>query len=503
MIIKHSIHNWLFYFLLILHLAGATTGCKSDQATIEEAQTQKNSLVLTARGVTVTEPTGDNNYDTYIKTLRIIGFDANENVICNKMHQGDELKVVDNGNAIEINQLLEESFSGGNCTFYFIANEEGYSIQPSGTLSQFLGTDIESAPTKEALSTCIISFDSPSQNKAPGSYPILMTASSTNAIKQGQNQIKTIHLIRCLAKMQLKVLKDDAYTNDIEVNNVKLQGTYPTSYSLFDTRDYKNYGTAPFSTELTNTDITTPFTGKTLYFPEMLVENATTDNNLRFSFSLTAEGVTDNYEINIGAGNSDEVTDYNIYRNHWFRTTVNFGGWQNLINIKYSVADWFKKDINLDFSHPTTVCEPIKENDYSTEVYYVNTSILQKKLDAAFGLKFTMSQPLNQKWTVTSEGGDFDIMVFNHEDKDITNSPEKWISGQLAFKIYVIPNRPLSEKATNETTLRISTLSWGGSNDLLLINENRLFNKTGSNQPLQTEIKITQVAEPEDTATQP
>lgn len=157
------------------------------------------------------------------------------------------------------------------------------------------------------------------------------------------------------------------------------------------------------------------------------------------------------------------------------------------------MADWTQKDIDLEYNYPTTVCSPVKENNYSTEVYYVNTTDLSTKLEAAFGLKFSMTAPANQKWTITLDGGNYDIMVFDYLNQDITNAPEQWISGEQPFCIYIIPNQPYSENS-GDGILRISTLTWGGENDLLLINEAKKFNS--SDNPSQTEIRIQQIEEP-------
>lgn len=489
MINKHSIYNWLFFPLLAFMLAGSVASCIKDSVIEEEDTSGKSTLSITVRGVTTTAPT-DGDYDEYIKTLRVIGYDADGKVVCNQMHQGAELSLVTREDAIQINQLLEESFQGGTCTFYFIANEEGYSIYNSSTtLSTFLGND----PDKTTLEGCIVSF-APTADKVPGDYPILMTASSSSQyLKPGDNQMGKVYLIRSLAKIQLKVLKGEKYTGNLAVSGVKLHGAYPDSFSLWNTQQYTGYQSVSIDAQLNNVDNTTPFTSSALYFPEKLGKTANTDTDLKFIFSLSAEGVTNNYEIGIGAGVENQVTDYNIYRNHWYVTTATFLGWQNLININYSVADWTQKDIDLEYNYPTTDCSPVKEDNYSTKVYYVNTTDLSTKLEAAFGLKFSMTAPANQKWTITLDGGNYDIMVFDYLNQDITNAPEQWISGEQPFYIYIIPNQPYSENS-GDGILRISTLTWGGENDLLLINEAKKFNS--SDNPSQTEIRIQQIEEP-------
>lgn len=81
MINKHSIYNWLFFPLLASLLAGSFASCINDPA-MEEDTSGKSTLSIMVRGVT-TNPEQD-GYDEYIKTLRVIGYDNTDAVVCNQ-----------------------------------------------------------------------------------------------------------------------------------------------------------------------------------------------------------------------------------------------------------------------------------------------------------------------------------------------------------------------------------------------------------------------------------
>ena len=154
------------------------------------------------RGITTTDPGSNGSYDDYVKTLRIIGFDANGSVVCNQLFDYDEstteipdfiVQGIGEDAQINITQALEDAFQGGVCDFYFIANEEGYSVYTNGqagvALSDFLGTsgNLEQAPSKDALDKCVIA--TPTGIATLGSSPILMTTSVRSTLKPGDNTI--------------------------------------------------------------------------------------------------------------------------------------------------------------------------------------------------------------------------------------------------------------------------------------------------------------------------
>lgn len=322
MINKHSIYNWLFFPLLALMLAGSAASCINDPV-MEEDTSGKSTLSITVRGVT-TNPT--DGYDEYIQTLRIIGFDASENVVCNQLfdyvpnNDVPDFIIIQGEGAdakINITQTLEEAFQGGTCDFYFIANEQDYAVyntQPdSQLLSDFFGNNVSLVE----LENCIIAYteDEPGETNQ---RPILMTTSVRTTLRPGDNTINNIELVRCFAKVQLKII-DQTKLVDV-VDNPILEVTYPSYYSLWDESQDANWiSNAPEKNiELTLEKGTIEqdnqsyrlFTSQEIYFPERLFDQDSNieDNALKFSFTLNGTSYT--AAVADAAG-----TDFNIRRN--------------------------------------------------------------------------------------------------------------------------------------------------------------------------------------------
>lgn len=401
-----NLYRYLFLSLLTGLLMFSTTGC-SDSIPVQEAGdvTSRASLAVDVQGVSTTVPT-DGNYDTYIETLRVIGFDASGNVLCNKRYAnnsvgGNGLTVTDG--QFQLTQPLDGAFQGGTCRFYFVANEEYYTLyQTNRRLSDYLANP---ALAEADLKNCVIAY-APTPDRISGSYPILMTAvSDPQFIRPGMNRMEAVSLMRSLVKVQLQVLKGAAVTDGVTVSEVKLQGTYPDSYSLWNTRDYTGYTSQPMDVDLFSTDPNRPFIGPVMYLPEKMMRGQSTDQDLKFTFS----------------------------------------------------ADLFAR------------------------------------LSAAFGLRFLMTEPVGQLWTATLQGGYYELMVFDYLGNDITADKSKWISGKEPFTVYVIPTQPY-DKNPGEGVLRIATRTWGGENDMLLINRDNRFN--ADDHPLQSEIRIRQIEAP-------
>ena len=166
---KQYIYHWLFFPLLVLLLASGVASCSNDPAMEEEATYGKTSLVVTVRSITTTpDDNATTYYDEYVKTLRIIGFDASGNLVCNGFY--DQLEQVTHDTSIEITQELQ-NFQGGTCKLYFIANEDNYTTTSNATsLTAFL-EDENSTLTEKKLNDCIINASS--TNDSWGTNPIL------------------------------------------------------------------------------------------------------------------------------------------------------------------------------------------------------------------------------------------------------------------------------------------------------------------------------------------
>ena len=275
----------------------------------EEATYGKTSLVVTVRSITTASDDATTYYDEYVKTLRIIGFDASGKLVCNGFY--DQLDQVTNAASIEITQELQ-NFQGGTCKLYFIANEDNYTTTSNATsLTAFL-EDENSTLTEKKLNDCIINASS--TNDSWETNPILMTAQTSVYIQSGKTEqnIGTIELVRCVAKVQLQIVDETGSANITETST--LSGSYPKSYSLLDVGTYTSWtGDNSYSVELKlkeKADDKTLYTSQEIYFPERLFtpDANTEDNALKFSFTLNETSYT--AAVADAAG-----TDFNIRRN--------------------------------------------------------------------------------------------------------------------------------------------------------------------------------------------
>lgn len=370
MINKHSIYNWLFFPLLAFLLAGSVASCINDPAMEEEKTSGKTTLSITVRGVTQ-EPEKD-GYDEYIKTLRLIVFDAS-GLVCNEFYNQEAISkwTVMGDGANTYYDIIQElqNFSGGNCRFYFIANEEGYTVYGDDNTSLLTDLLSKDGLTEDGLKKCIIASD----DQDWSAKPILMIANpSARYIKPGDNiKIADVKLIRCVAKVQLIVQKDntDKYRipeNDVvTISDVSLHGTRPDSYSLWNTKSHfatNSVYTHNFTIANVNvgygTDGSSAYTSDMVYFPETLSPNNTTEGVLYFTFTLNYKPNGANtptvrtYTVAIGEDPDDDgtVDDYNIYRNTVYTVTATLQWQPTEPTMNIQVDAWDEKEMSVEFN---------------------------------------------------------------------------------------------------------------------------------------------------------
>lgn len=309
----------------------------------------KSTLSITMRGITTTDPsTSGESYDDYVKTLRVIGYDNTGAVVCNQKYSGAELGNVE-GTApntyIEITQTLEDAFQGGVCDFYFIANEEEYFVYNSQTtLSQYLNTD----PKKDALDQCMIA--TPTDLAILGSFPILMTTSVRSTLKPGDNTINNIELVRCFAKVQLKII-DKTGSATVGENPV-LTGTCPKFYSLWDgstTGNWASFDDNKVDIPLALKEETIEVDGQAyplhtsqeIYFPERLFGEGNNEkvNAMKFSFTLNGKS----YKPAIA---NSEGTDFNIRRNTHYTVTATLNS-TPVVTFNIEVIPWTEVEVDV------------------------------------------------------------------------------------------------------------------------------------------------------------
>lgn len=316
MINKQSIYYWFFFPLLALLSAGSLTSCIYDSVLEEEDTSGKSTLSITMRGITTTDPGSSGSYDDYVVTLRIIGFDANGSVVCNELHEGTDFAIIND--ALNITQTMEDTFQGGVCDFYFIANEDWYFVYNNspGDLSTFLS----SISSKSELEDCMLA--TPEDLETLGSYPILMTTSVRSTLKPGDNTINNIELVRCFAKAQLLLKVESEVTKPVSTK-VSLCVPAPDSFYLLPGKEEEitstttlsytmSEGSQPMNTELITSDYF--FISEVVYLPERYLSANTEKNAIKYQITLDKA-----YEVPI-ADNTTGNLDYSIKRNYAYTT---------------------------------------------------------------------------------------------------------------------------------------------------------------------------------------
>lgn len=373
MINKHSIYNWLFFPLLASLLAGSVASCINDPA-MEEDTSGKSTLSIMVRGVT-TNPEQD-GYDEYIETLRIIVFDASGKVY-NQFYSKNDIEkwniiISETDTYYKITQELA-NFSGGSSRFYFIANEGGYTVYGDDNNTLLTNLLSKKGLTEDELKECMMASTPDDQNWS--TKPILMIANpSAQYIKPGDNiEITDVELVRCIAKVQLIVQKDNTTENKIPVSDVvtisdvSLHGTRPESYSLWDTKSYFAINNSEYQHDFTitdgnktvgyGTDGSPAYTSDMVYFPEKLYQDNTAEGDLYFTFTLTytPEGgtaIVRTYTVAIGEDADDDgvVEDYNIYRNTIYTVTVTLQWQPTEPTMNIQVDAWDEKEMSVEFN---------------------------------------------------------------------------------------------------------------------------------------------------------
>lgn len=256
----------------------------------------------------------------------------------------------------------------------------------------------------------------------------------------------------------------------------------------------------PDRTKLTSTNTTLVATA---YMPENPYgSNNTHDDGLyddQYDGTGTANSpykLTVRYQAGTGTSNK-EIYLPAVKRNQ----TVNIFGLLRGEEVKFyvRVADWETVDVTLD-DYPTySDCE-LAENrtGYITTAQYVTVDApdnvtsaeLTTQKAAAFACTFNMTAPDGHVFTPVLTGageGRFKLYIENSSHYEVTECK----AGEGAYTIYVIPTAPYDadNEALNTVYLLITTRTWAGAADPLLINQKHQWNE--GNHPQDDRILIT------------
>ena len=174
------------------------------------------------------------------------------------------------------------------------------------------------------------------------------------------------------------------------------------------------------------------------------------------------------------------------------------------VRLYVRMDDWDVKDVDLK-DYPTYSDCGLAENrsGYTTEAGYVAVGNpitydeREKQLKAAFACTFNMTAPGGHEFVPKLTGaGEARFKLYI--ESAAHNEVSQCTAGQGVYTIYVIPTEEYDEDKPNTVDLLITTHTWAGPVDPLLINLNRNWN-AGDN-PQDDRIRIT-LKKPEATTT--
>ena len=332
---KRYIHRWMLAPVLACLLL-ATASCSKDVAETEAVPSPGGTyLTIVTRGINTTD---ENEYEDYVGKLRVMAFDSEGKIVVNELATLPE--TVGTQDEVEITKELPAgTITSGVYTFYFVANEDGYTT--TMTSSQDLSVALTDVDTENGLKNIQVKVDMTTTGTVkPSSVSsmLMSTEAYTAIIREGEvnkiGETNHIELIRAFAKAQLALKLADGNTGDVSPNvvtKVTLNGSIPDSYCLIPGNDTPIASTISIDeTELTedengtlfDTDASispTPFyISETVYLPERYLTNNSSENAL--TYSITIDGDNNSYSAPIAEEKEDNTIDYNIKRNYAYTT---------------------------------------------------------------------------------------------------------------------------------------------------------------------------------------
>lgn len=505
------------YMLLpLLCLLAGTAGCgnEADMPGDDAGQEPAGGgtyLVIHTRAI---NNASTENMETYVSSIRVIGFNAEGKQVCNGLHKGNDITINGSGDAATaiIRQKVEKQ---GVVTLYLIANEawnnaeggKGYETYIAGETGQTFLTEALSneALTEEELKKIIVRY-------APrfylrGGNPFLMTAKETVLISgTGDVTLGTVQLERVFSKLEVTFAMDSKGTTETldgaEVTELKLntRRRIPRRINLIGGKDKTSPMVEQYIKELNllayydtdDKESGEPESGKlsgtsrtfTAYLPEciFLSENNTKENAWILSVKVKTKGgrVVEN---TLALDNDD--TDYNIYRNRCYRVNASIPD-TDPIRLSLNVANWetttatveWSKKVEFDFGSNAT---PITETDLITRETKTYFRVFHKQVDDSqeglLSFTFKLTKPEGATWTASlSNGSDFSFWKENMENA----------SGKVgeAKTFYIKANDVSSDGKELTLSIRVFT---GGNNEWtrLLLNvkgDGERYTSSGSNE---------------------
>lgn len=327
----------------------ALAGCSQDAAEPEapSSPTGGTYLTIVTRGITTTD---SDLYEDYVGSLRVMAFDNEGNRVINELVT-DLPQEDDTDSYVTITEELPAgTITSGVYTFYFVANEVGYNITETQTLTQALDV----VATKSALEAIQVKTEmtADGQVKPTASQMLMSTGPYPALIREGENNRigddNHIKLVRAFAKAQLALKLPEGNTSQEvpTVTSVTLNGSIPDYFYLIPGNKAEITSTTSFNNRTISADVTKTlfnedldpadyfYVSETIYLPERYLTNNIEENALQYSITIE----DNNYSAPIADGTEAPV-DYNIIRNCAY-TTIGTYRQEVLSDFNLLVVPW-------------------------------------------------------------------------------------------------------------------------------------------------------------------
>lgn len=291
-------------------------GCDNESLLSDLAPAGSTTLRLGTKGIAVNPSALDIDWEVYVKTLRLIGFQEGKQVVNYLINDLADYEVKgtapDTYIEIPLNESIGATIKRGTLNLYAVANEEvaGFTDNP-------FSKDI-TASKLEALSV-----EAKNSYSAPNAdNPFLMSAQVNTTLLAEENSIN-VELVRTVGKVELASVKLENQTEVKEITySLSATGNVYATYPLFT-------GTGTGTIALANATAT----NAPLYLSETAA-NAVT---------ITVSVIYDGKEY------KGSFSDKQIIRNRCIQINATILKPQNCLQLNVSVAPWEVKDLTPEY----------------------------------------------------------------------------------------------------------------------------------------------------------
>lgn len=438
---KKYIYQYLLLPLLACLMAGAA-GCSSEVVPQEDDNGKQTAgggtyLMITTRGINTTASVGDAEFEDYVESIRVIGFNTAGKLVCNELHDKSTIEINGTGEKAiaTIKQKVEEM---GVLHLYFIANEKEYEVRDVSTTAEvYLFSKLtDSNLTEEGLKDIILHY-TPSKF-IKGESPFLMIGQETALVLKSNLSIGVVGLERTFAKLSVSFAVENPEEQSLEgcaIEELKLTKTkvVPSLFNLIGEKTklsptgfyIDNDDAFDMMSYISSAELSENNSSFSVYVPERIldeVQKSNPDNAWTLSIKvrtaneriISGEQVLDNSETETDdVTDESDVKDYNIYRNTCYQVKAILPD-KDPLKLILNVAPWdetpdsqtveWSRNTTFTLSTKATLQEEVDGEGNTVKFYPVSNN-------SPIEFSFKLDAPVGAEWTASlSDGAEFDFV---------------------------------------------------------------------------------------------